>query len=81
MEFHIMAWSSGSALGSSIFGVIDKANPGTLPAISDRGHWDSYRTIREDRFKFAAQAKKSIATHGYYLMGGEVNVVEIETKL
>jgi hypothetical protein len=57
MEFSIMVWSSGNVLGSSIFGVIDKANPGKLPTISDRGHWESYRTIREDRFNFAAEAK------------------------
>jgi hypothetical protein len=78
MEFSIMAWSSGNVLNSSIFGVIDKANPGKLPSISDRGFWESYRTIREDRFKFAAEAKRSIAERGYYLIGGEVNVSEIE---
>jgi hypothetical protein len=81
MEFSIMAWSSGNVLKSSIFGVIDKANPGNnLPSISDKGHWESYRTIREDRFKFAVEAKKSIAERGYYLIGGEVNIIETENS-
>jgi hypothetical protein len=78
MEFSIMAWSGGNVLKSSIFGVLDKANPIGLPSICDRGFWESYRTIREDRFKFAAEAKKSITERGYYLIGGEINVVEIE---
>jgi hypothetical protein len=81
MEFSIMAWSSGNVLKSSIFGVIDKAYPGTLPRISDKGFWESYRTIREDRFKFAVEAKKSIAERGYYLIGGEVNITENENPL
>ena len=74
----IMVWSGSNVLNSSIFGVLDKANPIVLPSISDRGHWDSYRAIREDRFKFAAEAKKSIAERGYYLIGGEINVTETE---
>jgi hypothetical protein len=63
-------------LGSSIFGIVDKKSPGKLPSISDKGFWEDYRAIREDRFKFAAEAKKSIAERGYYLIGGEVNVTE-----
>jgi hypothetical protein len=78
MEFSIMAWSNGDALKSSIFGVIDKAaTSGKLPSISDGGFWEGYRTIREDRLKFADEAKRSIEAHGYYLIGGEVNVTEI----
>lgn len=80
MEFAIMVWSSGNVLGSSVFGVVDKADPGKLPSISDKGSWQSYRTIREDRFKFAAEAKRSIAERGYYLIGGEVNVIETENS-
>jgi hypothetical protein len=75
-----MAWSSGNALKSSIFGVIDKADPGKLPSISDRGFWESCRTIREDRFKLAVEVKRSIAERGYYLIGGEVNVTQIENS-
>jgi hypothetical protein len=81
MEFSIMVWSSGNVLISSIFGVIDNANPGSrLPSISDKGFWESYRTIREDRFKFATEAKRSIAERGYFLIGGEVNIAEIENS-
>jgi hypothetical protein len=83
MKFSIMVLSNlnGSVLNSSIFGVIDKAaDLGVLPSISDKGFWESYRTIREDRFKFAAEAKKSIAECGYYLIGGKVNVTEIENS-
>jgi hypothetical protein len=47
----------------------------------DRGFWESYRTIREDRFKFAAEAKKAITERGYYLIGGEINVTEIKNPL
>jgi hypothetical protein len=59
MEFSTMVWSGGNVLNSSIFGVLDKANPIGLPSICDRGFWESYRTIREDRFKFAAEAKNA----------------------
>ncbi len=79
MELSIMVLSSanGNVLKSSIFGVIDKAaDVGKLPPMLDIGFWESYRTIREDRFKFAAEAKRSIAERGYYLIGGEVNIIE-----
>jgi hypothetical protein len=78
MEFAIMVWNSGNVRASSIFGVIDKANPGKLPSVSDRGHWADYKTIHERRFNDAEAAKRSIAQVGYYLMGGEVPFEEIE---
>jgi hypothetical protein len=56
---------------SSIFGVFDKAKPGILPKISQKGHWVHYGIISESRYKDAEAAKKSIAEFGYYLTGGE----------
>ena len=59
MEFAVMVWSSGNARESSIYGILDKAKPGKLPVISDKGHWeDTHKTIKESRFKDAVAAKK-----------------------
>jgi hypothetical protein len=83
MELSLMVLSSntensGNMLKSSIFGIIKiGADESKLPHFPGF-HWDSYRTIREDRFKFAAEAKASIAERGYYLIGGEVNMTENE---
>ena len=78
MQFAILVWvgAEDSAKEGSIFGVVDKDNPGALPTLSPRGYWDEFRSIDESQFKFAAAAKKAIARHGYYLMGASVTVGE-----
>lgn len=76
MQFAVMQWVSEFAKPTSMFGVLDKANPGKLPMLSPKGHWADYRTIDESRFKFAGDAKTAIATGGYYLMGAGVTVTE-----
>ena len=79
MEVTVMVWSSGNARESSIYGILDKAKPGKLPVISDKGHWeDTHKTIKESRFKDAVAAKKSITEVGYYLAGGELTFTTIE---
>jgi hypothetical protein len=78
MQFAIMVWVSGddSAKKGSIFGVLDAANPAALPIVSANGYWADFQSIGENKFKFAAEAKKAIAQHGYYLMGASVTVGE-----
>jgi hypothetical protein len=78
MQFEVMVWvsSDDSAKAGSIFGILDKANPGALPTLSSMGYWADFRSIDESEFKFAADAKKAIAKHGYYLMGASVTVTE-----
>jgi hypothetical protein len=72
MQFAIMVWNSGNVRNSSIFGVVDKDNPGKLPTISEKGHWADFKTVEDRHFKEAESAKKSIADVGYYLIGGDV---------
>jgi hypothetical protein len=78
MQFLVLEWvgSNDSAKTGSIFGIVDKANPGALPDLSPNGYWAEFRSIDESKFKFAADAKKAIAQHGYYLMGASVTVAE-----
>ena len=76
MDFAVWVWVSEVAKTTSIFGVVDAANPGQLPQISQKGHWAEYRRPREDRFPSAADAKAAIAKDGYYLMGASVTVRE-----
>jgi hypothetical protein len=78
MQFAIMEWvsSDDSARTGSIFGILGRANPGALPTFSPRGYWADFRSIDESKFKFAADAKKAIAQHGYYLMGASVTITE-----
>jgi hypothetical protein len=76
MQFAIMAWTHPQSSISSIFGIIDKNNPGKLPMITPHGHWSDFTVIHESRFKFAAEAKKAIAANGYYLMGAGGTVTE-----
>lgn len=78
MQFAVMVWvgSNDSAKMGSIFGIIDKTNPGALPTLSPQGYWSDFRSIDESRFKFAAEAKKAIVQHGYYLMGASVTLAE-----
>ena len=79
MQFTILEWvgSNDSAKAGSIFGIVDKASPtATPPPLSASGYWTEFRSIDESRFKFAADAKKAIALHGYYLMGASVTTTE-----
>jgi len=78
MQFAIMVWvsSDDSARIGSIFGILDKANPGALPTLSPKCYWADFRSIDESKFKFAGDAKKAIAQHGYYLMGASVTIAE-----
>jgi hypothetical protein len=79
MQFAVMVWvgSNDSAKQGSIFGILDKANPVALPMLSPMGYWADFRSIDESKFKFAADAKKAIAQHGYYLMGASVTIAEV----
>jgi len=78
MQFEVMVWvsSNDSAKMGSIFGVLDKSNRGALPTLSPQGYWAEFRYVDESRFKFAADAKKAIAQHGYYLLGASVTIPE-----
>lgn len=76
MQFAIMQWVSEFAKPTSMFGVLDKGNPGKLPMLSTKGHWADYRTVDERSFKFSAEAKTAINATGYYLMGAGVAVTE-----
>ncbi len=77
MQFAVMVWVriNGSAKTGSIFGILDKANPGALPTLSPNGYWVDFQSIDDSRFKFATDAKKAIAQHGYYLMGASVTTI------
>ena len=78
MQFAVLTWvsSNDSAKAGSIFGILDKANPGALPTLSPNGYWADFRSIEESKFKFSADAKKAIAQDGYYLMGASVTISE-----
>jgi hypothetical protein len=76
MRFAVMTWVRDNVKSGSIFGILDKDNPGKLPSVSPLGHWADFRVIDENRFKFANDAKKAIAAEGYYLMGASVSVTE-----
>jgi hypothetical protein len=78
MQFAVMVWvsSNDTAKVGSIFGVLDKSDPSALPALSPQGYWAEFRYVDESRFKFAAEAKKAIAQHGYYLLGASVTIPE-----
>jgi hypothetical protein len=77
MEFAIMVWRSAHGGTSSVYGVLDPTNPGKLPGLG-KGHWGELRRVREDRFPQAAEAKKAIASDGFYLYGTKVDVMEQE---
>ncbi len=78
MQFAVLEWvgSNDSAKAGTIFGIVDKANPGALPSLSPNGYWADFWSIDEKRFKFAADAKKATVQHGYYLLGASVSVLE-----
>ena len=76
MQLAVMKWVGITVQPGSVFGVLDKANPGMLPTIAARGHWAEYQTIEEDRFTFAEEAKRAIARDGYFIVGVGLSVVE-----
>ncbi|WP_454621931.1 hypothetical protein [Bradyrhizobium cenepequi] len=78
MQFAIMVWidSDDAPDKGSIFGITDKNNPVALPTLSPTGYWADFRSIDGARFKYAAQAKKAISQHGYYLLGASVTIEE-----
>jgi hypothetical protein len=73
MRFAIMTWvpSGDSAKIGTIFGVLDHDAPGELPRLPG-GEWEHYHVAEERTFKFAEEAKKAIAQHGYFLLGAGV---------
>ena len=78
MQFAVRVWvsSNDSAKAGSIFGILDRANPGALPTLSPNGYWADFQSIDDSKFKFTTDAKKAIAQHGYYLMGASVTTIE-----
>ena len=81
MDFAVMVWSSANSRPQSIYGVVDRAAPGQLPALYGNGHWaDMDLVIPENRFKDAEAAKESIAKFGYYLVGGELTIATTERR-
>ena len=77
MRFAIMTWvpTSDSAKIGTIFGILDNDAPGDLPQLPG-GYWKDYHIADERTFKFAEEAKKAIAQHGYYLLGAGVTPSE-----
>jgi hypothetical protein len=70
MQFAIMQWLNNGASVGSIYGILDKDNPGQLPTLSRAGYWSDVREVDESQVPYAGEAKKSIAEHGYYLTSG-----------
>jgi hypothetical protein len=68
MEFVVMKLVGKSVKPNSIFGVLDKRNPGKLPRVAGT-HWVDHETNDEGHAQFAAEAETAIATSGYFLMG------------
>lgn len=74
MQFAVLMWVSDNTKVGSVFGVVDDDKRGPLPNPSAGGHWAGFRTIDDTRFKFAEDAKRAIARHGYYLMGAGISI-------
>lgn len=79
MRLTIKAWKSNAdeVLASSLFGVVDADQPGTLPIALGDGHWETFRIIEDVDFKLSAEAKAAIAKHGYYIFGAGAHVDEL----
>ena len=73
MRFAIMTWvpTSDNARIGTIFGILDNDAPGDLPLLPN-GRWEHYHIADEGTVKFAEEARKAIAHHGYYLLGAGV---------
>ena len=75
MRFAILTWARENVPVGTVFGVLDADNPSwALPVLSSGGHWAIFKTVEEVHFLNAAEAKKAIATDGYYLMGAGVTI-------
>ncbi len=70
MRFAIMTWvpSSDNAKIGTIFAIVNNDAPADLPLFPG-GHWERYHIADERTLKFAEEARKAIAQHGYYLLG------------
>ena len=68
MEFILMKLVGQSIRPGSIFGILDKDNPGQLPP-APGGRWSDHGTMTDENFPFAAEAKQAIAKSGYFLVG------------
>jgi len=68
MEFILMKLVGQSIRPGSIFGILDKDNPGQLPP-APGGYWSDHGTMTEENFPFAVEAKQAIAKSGYFLVG------------
>jgi hypothetical protein len=68
MEFVLMKLVGQSIRPGSIFGILDKDNPGQLPP-APGGYWSDHGAMTEENFPFAAEAKQAIAKSGYFLVG------------
>jgi hypothetical protein len=68
MEFVLMKLVGQSIRPGSIFGILDKDNPGQLPP-PPGGYWSDHGAMTEQNFPFAAEAKQAIAKSGYSLVG------------
>ena len=73
MRFAIMTWvpTIDNAKIGTIFGILDNDAPGNLPLLPN-GYWEHYHIADERTLKFAEEARKAIALHGYYLLGAGV---------
>ena len=60
MQFAVMVWvnSGDSAKMGTVFGVLDKSNPGALPILSPQGYWAEYRYVEESRIQICCRCKK-----------------------
>jgi hypothetical protein len=68
MEFILLKLVGRSIRPGSIFGILDKDNPGQLPP-APGGYWSDHGTMTEENFPFAVEAKQAIAKSGYFLVG------------
>jgi hypothetical protein len=67
MEFILMKLVGQGIRPGSIFGILDKDNPGQLPP-APGGYWSDHGAMTEENFPFAAEAKQAIAKSGYFLV-------------
>ena len=63
MEFVLMKLVGTGVRPGSIFGILDKDNPGRLPR-APGGYWSDHGTMTDENFRFAAEAKRAIAKSG-----------------
>lgn len=66
MQFAVLEWvgSNDSAKAGTIFGIVDKANPGALPSLSPNGYWADFWSIDEKRFNSLRMQKRQPCSMG-----------------